>query len=397
MDQSSEAGTYVTHLECSLTGQQYAHDRMRYLSDNGAPLLVRYDLEQMRKRLDRDFIARRRGDIWTWCNLLPVGEDVTPVTLGESITPLVPINLEHGQRAGAVLIKDEGRLPTGSFKARGMALAVTMARHFGKTELVVPTAGNAGAAAAAYGAAAGMTVHVIAPRDTPDITLREIAFLGAQSHQVDGLIDMCGEFARARATQHGWHNLATLAEPYRLEGKKTMGLELACQFNWSLPDIIYYPTGGGTGFIGMWKAFAELRALGWIEEKLPRMVAVQTLGCSPIKSAFDSGLDDVEEAFQPVTTIVPGVRVPKPLGGRLIVSVLRESNGHASAVSDESTLSSHSEAARKHGIHLSLEGAACLAAYREDLDAGRVSTDQIAIIFNTATGYKWPLPNIEAS
>ena len=275
-----------------------------------------------------------------------------------------------------------------------MAVAVTMARHFGKTELVVPTAGNAGAAAAAYGTAAGMQVHVVAPRDTPDITLREIAFLGAKTHQVDGLIDVCGQVARTSAAEHGWHNLATLAEPYRLEGKKTIGLELALQFEWSLPDIIYYPTGGGTGFIGMWKAFEELRALGWINGKLPRMVAVQTLGCCPIKSAVDAGIDEVTVAFQPVTTVVPGVRVPKPLGGRLIVTVVRESNGHASAVSDEATFNCHAEAAREHGLHLSLEGAACLAAYNEDLDAGRVTADETAVIFNTATGYKWPLPSI---
>ena len=390
----SAKGTYVTHLECSLTGKHYAHDRMHYLSDDGAPLLVRYDLELMRAQLDRDVIAQRQGDLWMWRDFLPVGNDIRYVTLGETITPLVPIRLSRNQGAGTVLVKDEGRLPTGSFKARGMAVAVTMARYFNKTELVVPTAGNAGAAAAAYGAAAGMKVHVVAPTDTPDITLREIAFLGAQTHQVDGLIDLCGEVARNSSAEHDWHNLATLAEPYRLEGKKTIGLELAYQFGWSLPDIVYYPTGGGTGFIGMWKAFEELRELGWIKAGLPRMVAVQTLGCCPIKYAFDAGLEDVREAFGPVTTVVPGVRVPKPLGGRLILTVLRESNGHASVVSDESTLSCHSDAARIHGLHLCLEGAACLAAYQEDWDAGRVSRDETAIIFNTATGYKWPLPSV---
>ena len=264
----SANGTYVTHLECSLTGKRYAHDRMRYLSDDGAPLLVRYDLELMRGQLDRDAVVQRQGGLWMWRDFLPVGNDVRYVTLGETITPLVPIRLNRNPGAGNVLVKDEGRLPTGSFKARGMAVAVTMARYFNKTELVVPTAGNAGAAAAAYGAAAGMKVHVVAPRDTPDITLREIAFLGAQTHQVDGLIDLCGEVARTSATEHGWHNLATLAEPYRLEGKKTIGLELAYQFGWSLPDIVYYPTGGGTGFIGMWKAFPRTARIGLDQRKV---------------------------------------------------------------------------------------------------------------------------------
>lgn len=290
------------------------------------------------------------------------------------------------------MVKDEGRLPTGSFKSRGMAVAVSMARRFGKTALAVPTAGNAGAAAAAYGAAANMVVHVFTPEDTPDVTLREIAILGAHVHQVDGLIDRCGKLAREAAEEHGWHNLATLAEPYRLEGKKTMGFELALQGNWSLPDAIYYPTGGGTGFIGMWKAFRELQELGWIGEKLPRMVSVQTHGCNPIKIAFDAGHNDVLEAFEPITTFVPGVRVPKPLGSRLILAVLRESSGHASAVSDETVLKCHEEMAERYGIHLCVEGAACIAAYRDDLEYGRVARDETAVIFNTATGYKWPLP-----
>ncbi|MGI9423579.1 MAG: threonine synthase [Hyphomicrobiaceae bacterium] len=388
--------TYVTHLECSFTGKHYTADRLHGLSDDGAPLLIRYDLQKIGAELQRSAIGERTGDMWMWQELLPLDADIYRVTLGENITPLVPIDLGPKHGKGHILIKDEGRLPTGSFKARGMAMAISMARHFGRMELVVPTAGNAGAAAAAYGAAAGMQVHVFTPDDTPEITLREIAFFGGQTHRVDGLIDRCGEFARAAAAEHGWHNLATLAEPYRLEGKKTIGLELALQFDWSLPDIIYYPTGGGTGFIGMWKAFGELRELDWIGTKLPRMVSVQTHGCSPIKKAFDAGQADVQEAFNPITTLVPGVRVPKPLGGRLIIEVLRASNGHATDVSDEAVFKCHTEAAQDHGIHLCLEGAACLAAYREDLAAGRVSQDETAVIFNTATGYKWPLPEVSA-
>ncbi|MGI9523500.1 MAG: threonine synthase [Hyphomicrobiaceae bacterium] len=391
---AGEMDTYVTHLECSLTGKSYTHDCMHYLSDAGAPLLVRYDLDRMRRQVDQGAIGQRCRNVWMWREFLPIASGTQHVTLGEAVTPLVPIDLKENQGRGTVLIKDEGRLPTGSFKARGMAIAVTMARYFGKTELVVPTAGNAGAAAAAYGAVAGMKVHVIAPNDTPDITLREIAFLGAQTHQVDGLIDLCGRVARAVASEQGWHNLATLAEPYRLEGKKTIGLELALQFDWSLPDIIYYPTGGGTGFIGMWKAFNELLELGWVKGKLPRMVSVQTQGCNPIKTAFDAGHEDVHEAFGPISTLVPGVRVPKPLGGRLILAVLRDSNGHASAVSDDAVLRCQSEAAQLQGIHLCLEGAACLAAFKDDLVSGRVSGNERAIIFNTATGYKCPLPEV---
>jgi threonine synthase len=385
--------TYVSHLECSLTGKRYEHDRLHGLSDAGAPLLVKYDLGKIRSDIRRDDIGKRAHDMWMWQELLPLDVASCRVTLGEASTPLIPIKLEQGRAAGGVFIKDEGRLPTGSFKARGMAMAVSMARRFEKTSLVLPTAGNAGAAAAAYGAAAGMQVQVFAPKDTPDVTLRETEFLGAKVNQVDGLIDRCGQLARKYATDLGWHNLATLAEPYRLEGKKTIGLELALQFDWTLPDVIYYPTGGGTGLIGMWKAFDELRELGWISGKLPRMISVQTLGCSPIKTAFDEGHADVVEAFEPVTTIVPGVRVPKPLGGRLIITVLRASNGHACAVSDEAVLRCHANVARQSGIHLSLEGAACLTAYQEDLALGLVSQDETAIIFNTATGLKSPIPS----
>ncbi len=378
----------VSHLECSLTGRRYEHDRLHRLSDEGAPLLIRYDLDGIRKALCRDAVGERTRDMWMWREFLPLGPETPHVTLGEAVTPLIPIPMRRAGGAVSVHVKDEGRLPTGSFKARGLAIAVSMARHFEKTELVLPTAGNAGAAAAAYGAAAGIKVHVFAPRDTPKITIQETAFFGAQVHQVDGLIDKCGELARAAAEENGWHNLATLAEPYRLEGKKTMGLELALQLGWLLPDLIYYPTGGGTGFIGMWKAFNELLELGWIGDRLPRMVSVQTHGCSPIKKAFDSGHPDVLESFEPVTTVVPGVRVPKPLGGRLIISVLRASNGHASAVSDEAVLKCHADLARQHGIHLCLEGAACLAAYQEDLATGLVSEEESAVIFNTATGLK---------
>lgn len=378
---------FVLNLECSRTGCRYACDLLQGLSQAGAPLLVRYDLARLKASLDRDQVIERGRDIWMWRELLPLAPDTAPTALGEAVTPLFRI---PGFGSGHALIKDEGRLPTGSFKARGMAVAVTMAKQFGKTVLAVPTAGNAGAAAAAYGAAAGMQVHVFMPRDTPQITVEETIYHGARVTMVDGLIDTCGKLVRAAVAEHGWHDLSTLAEPYRLEGKKTMGFELALQLGWTLPDVIYYPTGGGTGFIGMWKAFEELTALGWISTKLPRMVSVQTLGCNPIKTAFDAGHDDVTEPFSPVTTCVHGVRVPKPLGGRLILQVARDSGGHACAVSDEAVARTRVMVARRHGVHLCPEGAACLAAYREDVDNGLTSPDDIAVIFNTASGLKSP-------
>ncbi len=390
MKNSKSNKSFVRALKCSVTGQTFDHDRYHGLSQCGAPLLVDYDLGALRQALDRDEVASRPPDIWMWWEFLPMEPETIPVSLGEAVTPLIPLDT-----AGQVLIKDEGRLPTGSFKARGMAMAITMARHFGKSVLAVPTAGNAGAAAAAYGASAGMDVHVFTPIDTPDVTVREISFHGAKITHVDGLIDLCGKQARAAVAKFGWLDMSTLAEPYRLEGKKTMGLELALQFGWSLPDVIYYPTGGGTGFIGMWKAFRELQALGWIGKKLPRMVSVQTTGCNPIQVAFEAGHEDIQTAFSPVDTVVPGVRVPKPLGGRLILQVLRESGGHACAVTDHSALSRRDEIAANQGISLCPEGSACVATYYEDITAGRISPSQTVVIFNTASGLKWPMPDVK--
>ena len=381
--------SYVSHLECSLTGQHYSHDRMRGLSDAGAPLLVRYFLGKISEVISKDTFVQRSPDIWRWREFLPLPLEMEPVSLGEIETPLIAF-----RELPRVFIKDEGRLPTGSFKARGMAVAVSMAKHFNANGLVVPTAGNAGAAAAAYGAAAGIPTHVYAPIDTPTITLQEIELHGAQCHHVDGLIDRCGQLARKAASENGLHDLSTLAEPYRLEGKKTIGFELALQFNWSLPNVIYYPTGGGTGFIGMWKAFDELEAIGWIGSRRPRMVSVQTLGCNPIQQAFEAGHDDIMTAFAPVDTIVPGVRVPKPLGGRLILSVLRASGGHACAVSDDATIECRDQIARSEGINLCPEGAACHVAYLSDLETGAVNRDETVVIFNTANGLKWPMPEL---
>ena len=382
---------YVSHLECSASGERIPHDHLHGLSRAGAPLLVRYDLDAIGRDLDKRDLAARPTDMWRLRELLPCCGLDTLVSLGEAATPLVPV--EHpGVKPGCLLFKDEGRLPTGSFKARGMALAVTMAKHFGKTRLAVPTAGNAGAAAAAYGACAGLETFVFLPEDTPEVTQREIGYHGARAYRVDGLINACAEIVRRGTAEMGWHDLSTLAEPYRLEGKKTMGLELAEQLGWTLPDVIYYPTGGGTGFIGMWKAFAELEAIGWIGPERPRMVAVQTDGCAPIVRAYEHGQDHVASPWDPVETEVHGVRVPKPLGDRLILQAIRESDGFAAAVSDREARDARSTLARDKGLHVSPEGAICYATYLQDLDAGRVTSEQRVVLFNTATGFKSPMP-----
>ncbi len=384
--------SFVTHLECSESRERHDHDRLHGLSRAGKPLLVRYDLVAIAKAVSKDDLNRRAADMWRYRELLPMRSRDRLMSLGEARTPLIDLSADSAGH-GYLLVKDEGRLPTGSFKARGMAVAVTMAKAFGVVRLAVPTAGNAGAAAAAYGARAGLDTFVFTPEDTSEVTVREIGYHGAKVFRVHGLINACAQIVRTRTQEMGWHDLSTLAEPYRIEGKKTMGLELAEQLGWALPDVIYYPTGGGTGFIGMWKAFDELEALGWIGPHRPRMVAVQTTGCAPIVRAFDDGMDHVPEPWDPVETDVPGVRVPKPLGDRLILNVVRESNGFAVAVSDEQAHATRERLARERGVHLCPEGAICYAACQADIAAGRVARDQHIVLFNTASGLKSPMPD----
>ena len=387
---------FVTHLECSQTGQRYSAEQLHGLSDSGKPLLVRYDLEAVREAVSKDTLLTRQADMWRVRELLPINGNTGIVTLGESATPLISLSRIGAQLGVAnLIVKDEGRLPTSSFKARGLALAVTMAKQFGKTRIAVPTAGNAGAAAAAYGSRAGMETFVFTPQDTPEVTAREIGFHGARVFRVNGLINACAKIVREGTQTMGWHDLSTLEEPYRIEGKKTMGLELAEQLGWTLPDVIYYPTGGGTGFIGMWKAFAELEAIGWIGTARPRMVSVQSTGCGPIVKAFEAGLSDVQTPWEPVTTNMHGVRVPKPLGAPLILSAIYESQGHAVAVSDEDAAQARTEVAVGEGLHLCPEGALCYAAYRQDLASGRVARDARVVLFNTANGLKSPMPPVE--
>jgi len=386
-------GSCVTHLECGATGESVPANIVHGLSPAGRPLLVRYDLEAARQSLTKKAIAQRPADMWRWREILPIRDASDIVSLGESETPLV--GLPHlAARAGAdpaaLIVKDEGRLPTGSFKARGVAMAVSMAGSFGITRVAMPTNGNAGAALAAYGARAGMEIILFCPADTPAVNFGEMSAHGARVYRVDGLIDDCGAIVARGAAEGSWFDMSTLKEPYRIEGKKTMGLELAAQLGWSLPDVIFYPTGGGTGLIGMWKGFAELEALGLIGPGRPRMVAVQAEGCAPIVKAWREGADHAER-WENAQTEAAGIRVPKAIGDFLILAAIRESGGFATAVSEDEIASAQSEAARDDGLLLSPEGAATLAAWRAALSQGLIGGAERAILFNCASPLKYPL------
>ena len=382
--------TFVTHLECSYTGETYEADRIHGLSRAGKPLLVRYDLAALGAGLDRETLSARSGGLWKYLELLPVRSEENIISLGEELTPLVDLpDFQAG--SGRLLVKDEGRLPTGSFKARGLALAVSMAKELGITSVAMPTNGNAGAALAAYASRAGIESWVFCPDDTPEINVRETALQGARVWRVNGLINDCGRLVGEGCEEMGWFDFSTLKEPYRIEGKKTMGLELAEQLGWQLPDVILYPTGGGTGLIGMWKAFAELRELGWIGEKLPRMVAVQSSGCAPMVRAFEAGLEHAE-LWEDAATVAAGIRVPAAVGDFLILRAVRESGGFAVAVSDESIIEARDRAAADSGFLMCPEGAATLAAYLQEVESGRIRPDESAVLFNCATGLKYPMP-----
>ena len=311
------------------------------------------------------------------------------VSLGEIQTPLVPIPVSGGAR---VLVKDEGRLPTASFKARGLVMAVSMAKELGVKRIAMPTNGNAGAALAAYASRCGIETVAFCPDDTPEINVREIALQGARVYRVNGLIDDCGAIVGKGAADGLWFDLSTLKEPYRIEGKKTMGLELAAQFGWQLPDAIFYPTGGGTGLIGMWKAFAELEALGWIGAKRPKMFAVQASGCAPIVKAFDDGAEHADR-WEGAHTIASGIRVPRAVGDFLILRAVRESGGIAMAVDDAAIEDAVVRCAREDGLLLCPEGGATLAAYHAARERGLVGADDKVVLFNCATGLKYPMPD----
>ena len=382
--------TFVTHLECSYTGETYEADRIHGLSREGKPLLVRYDLAALGAGLDRETLSARSGGLWKYLELLPVRHKENIISLGEELTPLVDLpDFQAG--SGRLMVKDEGRLPTGSFKARGLALAVSMAKELGVTSVAMPTNGNAGAALAAYASRAGIESWVFCPDDTPEINVRETALQGAKVWRVNGLINDCGRLVGEGCEEMGWFDFSTLKEPYRIEGKKTMGLELAEQLAWQLPDVILYPTGGGTGLIGMWKAFAELRELGWIGDRLPRMVAVQSSGCAPMVRAFEAGLEHAEP-WENAATVAAGIRVPAAVGDFLILRAVRESGGFAVAVNDESIIEARDRAAADSGFLMCPEGAATLAAYLQEVESGRIRPDESAVLFNCATGLKYPMP-----
>ena len=389
--------SYVSHLECSITGKKYEANKIHGLSEAGRPLLVRYNLEKLKNEISREEISNSKVDgLWRYFPLLPVADPKNRISLGETITPLIKLNRSvnyTNNDKGQVLIKDEGRLPTGSFKARGLCLAVSMAKQFKLNHLAIPTNGNAGAAMAAYASCAGIRSTVFCPDDTPDINVREIQSLGAETYLVNGLINDCGKIVGDGKEKVGWFDVSTLKEPYRIEGKKTMGLELAEQLSWNLPDVIFYPTGGGTGLIGMWKAFLELRELGWIKGKLPKMVAVQAEGCAPIVKAWKNG-DEHAPVWQNAFTKAAGIRVPVAVGDFLIIRAVRESNGFAIAVSDEGIMETRDRVASVDGCFLCPEGSATMNAYEKAMSSKLISPDDKVVLFNCATGLKYPLPEV---
>ncbi len=384
--------SFVTHLECSYTGERYEAGAVHGLSAAAKPLLVRYDLAALERLACKDALREREDGFWRYREFLPVVKLENRITLGEVMTPL--IRLKHTEKAagvtGEIIVKDEGRLPTGSFKARGLALAVSMAKELGLDHLAMPTNGNAGAAMAAYASAAGMKTTIFCPDDTPEVNVEEIALQGGDVYRVNGLINDCGKIVGEGKEKAGWFDVSTLKEPYRIEGKKTMGLELAEQFGWELPDAIFYPTGGGTGLIGMWKAFDELEAIGWIGPKRPKMIAVQAAGCAPIVKAWEEGAEHAP-LWENAWTAAAGIRVPIAVGDFLILRAVRASNGFAIAVEENDIFEARDAIAREEGLLLCPEGAATYAAYRQSLNDGRVSKSDRVVLFNCATGLKYPM------
>jgi len=376
----------ITHLECSRCAKHLAHDRLQNLCACGGPLLARYDLAGASKTLTRDALRSRPLSMWRYAEVLPPGD---PVTLGEGMTPLLRA-LRLGARLGLenLLIKDEGLNPTGSFKARGMSAAVTRAKALGAKALAAPSAGNAGGALAAYAARAGIPCAVVMPKDTPAANFLECEAFGADVRRIDGLISDCGRFVAEHREREGWFEVSTLKEPYRIEGKKTMAYELWEQLEEKLPDVIFYPTGGGVGLIGMCKAFDEMQAMGWIGAERPRMVAVQAAGCAPIVEAFRRGAESAP-FWENARTIASGLRVPKALGDFLILAGLRSTSGIAIAVTDEEILAAGRELASLEGILAAPEGAATVVAARKLAADGWLLPRDTVVLFNTGCGYKY--------
>jgi threonine synthase len=381
---------YVTHLECAACAARHEARQLHNLCrECGKPLLVRYDLERAAAQLTKESLRERSADLWRYREVLPVAHEENIVSLGEGWTPLVAAR-RLGRQLGlsALYIKDESRNPTQSFKARGMTAAVSMAKELGARKLAVPSAGNAAGALAAYAARAGIEAHIFMPRDTPRANIVECEQTGAHVVLLDGLITDCGAEVGRRKETEGWFDVSTLKEPYRVEGKKTLGYELAEQFAWELPDVIVYPTGGGTGLIGMWKAFEEMEAMGWIGSKRPRMVTVQAAGCAPIVRAFAEGKRFADE-FPDAATTASGLRVPRAIGDFLILDALRASQGTAISVTDAELIAATREIGAAEGLFCAPEGAACLPALRQLVAAGAVGADERIVLFNTGAGVKY--------
>ena len=381
---------FVTHLESALDGTHFEAGRI-WTVHQGRPLWVRYDLAAVRRAVRPADFAGRVSSLWRYRELLPLPGGAEPVTLGEGMSPLLACpRLGRAMGLAHLTIKDESQLPTGSFKSRGMTAAVSMAKHFGIERLAIPTAGNAGGALAAYAARAGMEAHVFMPADTPRINQLEAALCGAKVRLVNGLITDCGKIVREGAATHGWFDVSTLKEPYRLEGKKTMGLELAEQRGWRLPDVILYPTGGGTGLIGMWKAFAELTELGWLASpKLPKLVSCQSDGCAPIVRAFEAG-QRFAEPFQGAHTIASGLRVPAAVGDFMMLDAIRASGGWAVAGKETRVVEWMQRVAASEGIAICPETAVCFDVLEQLRADGRVKADDEVVVFNTGAAQKYP-------
>jgi threonine synthase len=379
----------VTHLYCSSCGKEYETGKLYNLCVCGKPLMVAYDLDRASATLTRESLAGREASLWRYREVLPVDDQRNELTLGEGMTPLLKTERLGGQLGlSNLFIKDEGVNPTGSFKARGMAVAISMARELGVEKLAVPSAGNAAGALAAYAAKAGLPAFIFMPNDTPKANIIECQQTGAHVTLIAGLITDCGRIIAERKEAEGWFDVSTLKEPYRVEGKKTMGYELAEQLNWELPDVILYPTGGGTGLIGMWKAFDEMEAMGWIGSHRPRMVTVQAEGCAPIVKAFAAGANagaDVPDAH----TVASGLRVPKAVGDFIMLDILRKSGGTAVSVTDDELIAAVKEIGSAEGIFAAPEGAACLPALKQLLSRGELDRNERIVLFNTGTGVKY--------
>jgi len=380
---------FLKRLECSACGLEHEWTRLQNLCRScNKPLFAITDLAAASRTLTRDALLAREKSLWRYREVLPLPGQVEPISLGEGGTPLLHASRACGTDDVDLWIKDESLNPTQSFKARGISVAVSMAKYLGATKLAVPSAGNAGGALAAYAARAGLEAHVFMPRDTPRANIVECRELGAHVTLIDGLITDCAAEIARRKEKEGWFDLSTLKEPYRIEGKKTLGYELAEQLNWHLPDVILYPTGGGTGLIGMWKAFDEMETLGWIEEKRPRMFTVQAAGCAPIVRAFEAGEKTAAEVPD-AHTVASGLRVPKAIGDFLILKILRESNGGAIAVDDGEMIRVAREVGANEGLLICPEGAACFAALKMFRLAGKIASNERVVIFNTGSGIKY--------